>query len=176
MLSFGYSTVFTCLPSISILLDRDIDRNNVLKFPSLYKVLLKGRELNFKNFLFWLFKSLFQSAVIMFGSVFMFEENIFLNIVTVSFTALIYLEILNVYLEINKWHFFMAFALVGTTIVYTLTLLLLPSVLDVYIFDIWTMLKILILSLIAWAPFFIYNKIKKKCFPQTIEKLNKSSD
>ena len=176
MLSFGYSTVFTCLPSISILLDRDIDRNNVLKFPTLYKVLLKGRELNFKNFLFWLFKSLFQSAVIMFGSVFMFEENIFLNIVTVSFTALIYLEILNVYLEINKWHFFMAFALVGTTIVYTLTLFFLPSVLDVYIFDVWTMLKILILSLIAWAPFFIYNKIKKICFPQTIEKLNKSSD
>ena len=165
MLSFGYSTVFTCLPSISILLDRDIDRNNVLKFPTLYKVLLKGRELNFKNFLFWLFKSLFQSAVIMFGSVFMFEENIFLNIVTVSFTALIYLEILNVYLEINKWHFFMAFALVGTTIVYTLTLFFLPSVLDVYIFDVWTMLKILILSLIAWAPFFIYNKIKKNMFP-----------
>ena len=91
MLSFGYSTIFTCLPSISILLDRDVDRNNVLKFPTLYQVLLKGRELNFKNFLFWLFKSLFQSAVIMFGAVFMFEENIFLNIVTVSFTALIYL-------------------------------------------------------------------------------------
>jgi phospholipid-translocating ATPase len=176
MLSFGYSTVFTCLPSISILLDRDVDRDNVLKFPTLYKVLLKGRELNFKNFLFWLFKSLFQSAVIMFGSVFMFEEDIFLNIVTVSFTALIYLEILNVYMEINKWHFFMAFALIGTFIVYTLTLLFLPSYLDVYIFDFMTMLKIIILALIAWAPFFIYNKIKKIFFPQTIEKLNKSSE
>ena len=176
MLSFGYSTVFTCLPSISILLDRDVDRDNVLKFPTLYKVLLKGRELNFKNFLFWLFKSLFQSAVIMFGSVFMFEEDIFLNIVTVSFTALIYLEILNVYMEINKWHFFMAFALIGTFTVYTLTLFFLPSYLDVYIFDFVTMLKIIVLALIAWAPFFIYNKIKKIFFPQTIEKLNKSSE
>jgi phospholipid-translocating ATPase len=176
MLSFGYSTVFTCLPSISILLDRDVDRDNVLKFPTLYKVLLKGRELNFKNFLFWLFKSLFQSAVIMFGSVFMFEEDIFLNIVTVSFTALIYLEILNVYMEINKWHFFMAFALIGTFTVYTLTLFFLPSYLDVYIFDFVTMLKIIVLALIAWAPFFIYNKIKKIFFPQTIEKLNKSRE
>ena len=176
MLSFGYSTIFTCLPSISILLDRDVDRNNVLKFPTLYQVLLKGRELNFKNFLFWLFKSLFQSAVIMFGAVFMFEENIFLNIVTVSFTALIYLEILNVYMEINKFHFFMIFALVGTFIVYTITLFCLPSYLDVYILDFITLLKILLLAFIAWVPFFVYNKIKKIFFPQTIEKLNQSKD
>ena len=174
MLSFGYSTIFTCLPSISILLDRDVDRNNVLKFPTLYQVLLKGRELNFKNFLFWLFKSLFQSAVIMFGAVFMFEENIFLNIVTVSFTALIYLEILNVYMEINKFHFFMIFALVGTFIVYTITLFCLPSYLDVYILDFITLLKILLLAFIAWVPFFVYNKIKKIFFPQTIEKLNQA--
>jgi len=176
MLSFGYSTIFTCLPSISILLDRDVDRNNVLKFPTLYQVLLKGRELNFKNFLFWLFKSLFQSTVIMFGAVYMFEENIFLNIVTVSFTALIYLEILNVYMEINKFHFFMIFALVGTFIVYTLTLFCLPSYLDVYILDFITMMKILLLAFIAWVPFFVYNKIKKIFFPQTIEKLNQSKD
>ena len=174
MLSFGYSTIFTCLPSISILLDRDVDIQNVLKFPSLYKVLLQGRELNFKNFLFWLFKSLFQSAIIMFGSVFMFEETIFLNIVTVSYTALIYLEILNVYMEINKCHYFMVFALLSTLLVYTLTLFLIPEQLDIYILDISTLIKILILALIAWAPFFIYNKIKKICFPQTIEKLNKN--
>ena len=175
MLSFGYSTIFTCLPSISILLDRDVDRTNVLKFPNLYKILLKGRELNFKNFLWWLFKSIYQSAVIMFGSVFMFEENIFLNIVTVSFTALIYLEILNVYMEINKFHKFMIFALLSTFLVYTLTLFLLPSYLDVYILDLLTLFKILILALIAWAPFFCVSKLKKICFPETIEKLNKSN-
>ena len=175
MLSFGYSTIFTCLPSISILLDRDVDRTNVLKFPNLYKILLKGRELNFKNFLWWLFKSIYQSAVIMFGSVFMFEENIFLNIVTVSFTALIYLEILNVYMEINKFHKFMIFALLSTFLVYTLTLFLLPSYLDVYILDLVTLFKILILALIAWAPFFCISKFKKICFPETIEKLNKSN-
>ena len=172
MLSFGYSTIFTCLPSISILLDRDVDRDNVLKFPSLYQVLLKGRELNIKNFLFWLFKSILQSGVIMFGAVFMFEENIFLNIVTVSFTALIYLEILNVYMEINKFHKFMIFALLSTFLVYTLTLLFLPYYLDVKILNRWVWLKIGILAIIAWFPFFIFSKVKKKCFPQTIEKLN----
>ena len=74
-LSFGYSTIFTSLPSISVLLDQDIAKINVLKFPSLYKVLLKGRELNLKSFLFWLFKSIFQAAVIMFGSFLIFKDN-----------------------------------------------------------------------------------------------------
>ena len=176
MLSFGYSTIFTCLPSISILLDRDVDRDNVLKFPTLYKILLKGRELNFKNFMFWLFKSIFQSTIIMFGAVFMFEENIFLNIVTVSFTALIYLEILNVYMEINKFHKFMIFALLGTFIVYTLALFFLPSYLDVYILNFLVLVKIGILAVIAWAPFFIFSKVKKRCFPETIEKLKQSNN
>ena len=173
MLSFGYSTIFTCLPSISILLDRDIDRKNVIKFPNLYQILLKGRELNFKNFLWWLFKSIYQSMIIMFGSVFMFE-NIYLNIVTVSFTALIYLEILNVYMEIKKFHKFMIFALISTFLVYTLTLLFLPSYLDVKILDILTLVKIGVLAIFAWAPFFVINKFKKICFPETIEKLNKA--
>ena len=173
LLSLGYSTIFTCLPSISVLLDRDIAKENVLKFPTLYKILLKGRELNFKNFLFWFFKSAFQSSVIMFGAIFLFQDNLFLKIVTVSFTALIYLEILNVYMEINKFHWFMWVSLSSTCIVYTLTLWLLPYYLDiVYVFQKDIFWRILLLSLIAWAPFFIFNRIKKWLFPQEIEKLN----
>ena len=120
MLSLGYSTIFTCTPAISILLDQDIDKDNVLKFPSLYKVLLKGRELNLKNFLWWLFKSIVQSAILMFGAMLLFREHLFLKIVTVSYTALIYLELLNVYMEINKCHRFMWVALISTCLIYTL--------------------------------------------------------
>ena len=173
-LSFGYSTIFTCLPSISVLLDRDIAQENVLKFPTLYKILLKGRELNFKNFLWWLFKSLVQSGVIMFGSLILFPDYLFLKIVTVSFTALIYLEILNVYMEINKFHWFMLVSLFCTFVVYTTTLLFFNYYLDVYFvfkeFDIF--LKILLLAVFAWLPFYIASRIKKFLFPQTSEKLN----
>ena len=174
-LCFGYSTIFTCTPSISVLLDRDVSKDNVLKFPSLYKILLMGRELNFKNFLFWLFKSIFQSGVIMFGSFLFFQDNIFLKIVTVSFTALIYLEILNVYMEINKFHWFMIFALIATFIIYTLTLRFLNYYLDIYFVFKWSIFwRILVIALIAWAPIFIATKVKKLLFPQTIEKLNKA--
>ena len=172
MLSLGYSTIYTCLPSISVLLDQDIDKENVLKFPTLYKILLKGRELNLKNFLWWFFKSVVQSGVIMIGSLVLFGDHLFLKIVTVSFTALIYLDILNVYMEINKFHRFMWFSLISTFIVYTLSLWLLPNVLDIsYVFVADVFWRILFISIIAWAPFYIGNRVKKWLFPQEIEKL-----
>ena len=174
-LCFGYSTIFTCTPSISILLDKDVSYDNVIKFPSLYKVLLLGRELNLKNFLFWMFKSIFQSMVLMFGSFLFFRDNIFLKIVTVTFTSLIYLEILNVYMEIKKFHWFMIFALVVTVVIYTLTLRFLSYYLDIYFVFQWSIFwRILVISVIAWAPFFIATRIKKFVFPETIEKLNKA--
>ena len=172
MLSFGYSTFFTALPAISILLNQDINRYNVIHFPLLYKILLKGRELNFKNFLWWFFKSIFQSGVIMFVSMFLFRDFIFLKIVTVSFTSLIYLELLNVYMEIKKFHKFMIISLIGTFIVYTLCLWLLPSVLDIaYIFKLDPFWKILVISFIAWIPFYIVSRVKIYLFPQEIEKI-----
>ena len=172
-LTLGFSTFFTCLPIISILLDRDVDKKNVLKFPTLYQILLKGREQNFKNFLWWLFKAVVQASIIMFGSLFFLKEKLFLKIVTVSFTALVYLEILNVYLEINKLHWFMIFALLSTCAMYTSTLIFLSEYLDIYyVIKKEIFWKILVIAIIAWLPFFIANKIKKCLFPEVNEKIN----
>ena len=172
-LTLGFSTFFTCLPIISILLDRDVDKKNVLKFPTLYQILLKGREQNFKNFLWWLFKAIIQASTIMFGSLFFFKEKLFLKIVTVSFTALVYLEILNVYLEINKLHWFMIFALLSTCAMYTLTLMFLSEYLDIYfVIQREIFWKILVIAVMAWMPFFITNKVKKCLFPEVNEKIN----
>ena len=173
VLIMGYSTIYTCFPSISVLLDQDTDKKNVMKFPGLYKKLLMGRELNLKIFLWWVFKSIFQAFVIMIGALFLFEENLFLIIVTVTFTALIFLEILNVYTEINKFHKFMGFSLIGTFFCYLISIYLLPNLLNTAeITSLSFLLKIASLSIISWFPFFALNKIKKWCFPETIEKLN----
>ena len=171
-LIMGYSTIYTCLPSISVLLDQDTDRENCLKFPNLYNKLLKGREMNLKNFLWWVFKSIFQACIIMFGSIFLFK-NFFIMIVTVTFTELIFLEILNVYTEINKFHPFMVFCLLATGIVYLLTLIIFKNLLDVTsIFKNNVFFKVLLLSSLSWLPFFLINRIKKIFFPETTEKLN----
>ena len=108
----------------------------------------------------------------MFGAFFLFRELIFLKIVTVSFTALIYLEILNVYMEIKKFHKFMIISLIATFTVYTLCLWLLPSVLDiVYIFQLDTFWRILLISFVAWIPFYVASRLKQCLFPQEYEKL-----
>ncbi len=98
-LMLGYATFYTSLPVFSIVFDEDVSLKTVVKFPNLYKILQKGRALNTKTFLVWCFKSIYQGSVIMLGAVLLFEDN-YLNIVSITFTALIFIEVLNVYLEV----------------------------------------------------------------------------
>lgn len=95
----GYTTIYTQFPVFSIVFDEDVSLFNVIKFPILYKILQKGRALNTKTFLIWCFKSIYQGAVIMIGTVVLFEDS-FLNVVSITFTALVFIEMLNVYLEV----------------------------------------------------------------------------
>jgi hypothetical protein len=66
----------------------------------------------------------------------------------------------------------MLFSLFGTLIVYLLSLIFFKTVLDLYyIFDILTFSKILGLAVVSWLPFFLYNKLRTKCYPEAHEKL-----
>jgi phospholipid-translocating ATPase len=98
-LMLGYVTLYTSLPVFSIVYDQDVDLNIALKFPILYKILQKGRVLSTKTFLIWFFKSLYQGVVIMIGCVVLFEKE-YTEVVSQTFTSLIFIEILNVYLEV----------------------------------------------------------------------------
>jgi phospholipid-translocating ATPase len=67
-----------------------------MKFPPLYKSLQKGRSLNFKTFLIWVWISIYQGAVIMLSSIIFFNDS-FVNIVSITFTSLIFIELLNIF-------------------------------------------------------------------------------
>ena len=67
----------------------------------------------------------------------------------------------------------MIFSLLGTCVVYTLTLAFLNNYLDIYFVvkkDIFW--KIIVISVVAWMPFSVANKVKKYCFPQENDKVN----
>jgi phospholipid-translocating ATPase len=66
--------------------------------------LQKGRALNFKNFAGWVWQSVFQGSVIILVAVLIFKDS-FANIVTITFTALILIELLNVYSQITRYSF-----------------------------------------------------------------------
>ena len=174
MLILGYGTLYTNFPAMSILLDYDIDSKNVFKCPSLYKALLKGRELSMKVFISWLWKSIFQATVIMIGSILAFEENIYLKIVTVTFTELIFAEILNVYSSIKSINRPITVILFLSLLVYILSLLFLRSILDAYfVFDFYTMSRIILIAFSSWFPIYMFHWIKRKCFPSEIDILEK---
>lgn len=58
-LILGYSTIYTMFPVFSLVTDEDCSESAVMKFPILYSSLQKGRVLNTKTFLIWMWKSLF---------------------------------------------------------------------------------------------------------------------
>ena len=171
-LMLGYATYYTNLPVFSIVCDEDVSQSAVLRFPNLYKILQKGRVLSTKTFLIWSFKSIFQAAVIMIGAVLLFE-NVYTNIVSITFTALFFAEMLNVYLELNKFHYFMLISFVVTVGIFVFSVIVFQNYLSVtYIFAWACLWRILILTFISWFPFWIIAFLYRHYFPETHEKVN----
>jgi len=54
-----------------------------------------------KTFCVWIWKSVYQGSVIIMFAILVFKDS-YVNIVTITFTALICIELLNVYTQINN--------------------------------------------------------------------------
>lgn len=98
----GYCTVFTVLPVFALILDVDIDYETTIQYPLLYKNNLKGRRLGTKMFLVWFLKAIYQGTSIMFCGMFLFQ-NSYITIVSITFTSLIFTELLNTITTVNQW-------------------------------------------------------------------------
>ena len=94
-LMVGYATFYTMFPVFSIVLDEDVDVSKVFLYPELYHELQKGRPLSYKIFYKYVAISVYQGGVIMILAIVLFENN-FVNIVAITFTALIFSELTNV--------------------------------------------------------------------------------
>lgn len=171
-LMLGYATVYTNLPVFSIVFDEDTTQSAVLRFPNLYQILQKGRVLSTKTFLIWCFKSIYQGTVIMLGAVLLFEK-VYINIVSITFTALIFAEILNVYLELHKFHYFMLVSFVFTLSIYLLSMVFLQNYLNVsYIFAYECLWRIIVITIFSWLPFWLVSFLYHRYFPETHEKVD----
>lgn len=117
---------------------------------------------------FW--KSLYQASVIFILS-FLLIETSFLKIVTISFTALIMTELLNIITmvdRINKW---IIGANAFSLFLFLVTLLFFRRFLDLFPID-WDMFKVIILIVLCcWIPFEIIKLGKKFFFPSVSDKI-----
>jgi phospholipid-translocating ATPase len=95
-LLLGYSSYYTNLPVLSVIMDSDTDVKSVLKFPLLYRSLQTGRALNLSMFAWVLWKSLYQGSVIILGILLLYNDRSFTDFAGLAFTSLILTEQLNV--------------------------------------------------------------------------------
>ena len=141
-----------------------------MQFPPLYKTLQKGRSLNFKTFAVWIWKSIYQGSVIIMMSLMFFNDS-FTNIVTITFTALIFIELLNVYTQIKKYSFQMMLMQICTAIVYLMSILLLKEYFDTSYMDFIFIAKVTLITVVTWAPLHLMYFVLDWCDPSESSKV-----
>ena len=166
----GYSTIYTSLPVFCLVFDEDADVTTILSFPPLYKTLQKGRSMNLKTFCIWLWKSIFQGTCILMLGLFLFHDS-YANIVMITFTALIMIEILNVYTQIHRFTFRMMLMQVASAVVYFISIMLLKEYFDLHYIDLGFFYKVFFIVLVAWLPFQILKFLVHQFDPSDNEKV-----
>ncbi|KAH7648587.1 hypothetical protein FG379_002057 [Cryptosporidium bovis] len=171
-LAVGYATYYTMAPVFSLVFDVDVNRSTALLYPELYRHLKTGRVMSTKTFFCWVWKSLYQGTVIMLASVMLFNDNILMNLVAITFTSLILSEILNIFTEIHHWNEVIVSSCVVSLLIYFASFFLLESYFDlkfIFTFSFWG--KICTLTSFAWGPILLYKLIKKTLHPPRYYKL-----
>ncbi|KAK3297047.1 uncharacterized protein B0H64DRAFT_356846 [Chaetomium fimeti] len=116
-LMVGYATVYTAMPVLSLVLDKDVDEELANLYPELYKELTSGRSLSYRTFFVWVFVSVYQGCLIQ-GLSQVLTEVDGPRMVAVSYSVLVLNELLMVAIEITTWHWVMVVSIVGTFVMF----------------------------------------------------------
>lgn len=172
-LMVGYATFYTMAPIFSLVLDCDVDEYLTKLYPELYKELLMGKSLSYKSFAVWCLISLYQGSIIqLLSQYFQGQQE---SMVTLSFSCLIYNELIMVGLQINRWKKVMIATIVITLIIYVASVPFLSDYFDLtYVMTfsyIWQCSVILSVSLF---PVWISQAINRKLNPPNYAKVQQS--
>lgn len=172
-LMLGYTTVYTMLPVLCIIFDEDVSEEKAMQYPQLYQTLQKGRELNLKTFLIWLWKSIYQGSMIMLLGFWLFEDSV-VQIVTITFTALIISELLNVYTALTHLNRIVLLSQLLTFLIYIASIVFLRQQINVSAIDFTFIRRVGIIVLISWGPMQVIKMLRKALDPTENEKIMKS--
>lgn len=118
----GYATVYTMLPVFSLVLDTDIPPQLAHVYPELYAELSTSKSLSYKTFFIWVAVSVYQGCAIQIISQLLVQQHeldsYFSRMVAVSYTVLIFNELVMVAAEVTTWHWVMAACIIGTAGIY----------------------------------------------------------
>jgi phospholipid-translocating ATPase len=170
-LMVGYATLYTMAPVFSLVLDMDVNEEIALLYPELYKDLTKGRSLSYKTFFTWLCISVYQGGAIMILSILLFEDE-FVHVVAISFTALIFNELIMVALEIQTWHRWMITSEIVTALIYLFSMAVLPTYFDLTFIMTWRFVwKVAVITAVSSFPLYIIKILRRRYAPPSYTKL-----
>ena len=171
-LMLGYTTFFTSMPVFALIMDYDMSYKTVKDYPILYQSQQLGRALNVTRFLFWMWKSIYQGSVIILLALVMFPQDNFINIVAITFSALIITELLNVASQIETWNFWIAGAEIVSFAVYATCILLLKNYFNMmFIITVDFFWKVILITAISWCPLHATKIIKNRLCPSKSKQL-----
>ncbi|RKO95662.1 hypothetical protein CAUPRSCDRAFT_8963, partial [Caulochytrium protostelioides] len=140
-------------------------------YPELYRDLPKGRQLSYKTFFVWCAISVYQGGAIMLLALTLFESE-FRHIVAISFTSLIFNELLMVALEINTWHSLMVISELVTFVIYLLSMTLLKAEFDLtFILTSAFVWKTALITAVSSLPLYFLSCLKSWINPANYTKL-----
>jgi phospholipid-translocating ATPase len=126
----GYATVYTMAPVFSLVLDRDVDEHLANLYPELYKELKTGVSLSYRTFFTWVAISIYQGTVIQGLSQLLVGAVDGPRMLSVSFTVLVFNELIMVAVAVTTWHPIMICCIVGTGLLYAATVPFLADYFD----------------------------------------------
>ena len=102
----------------------------------------------------------------------MFPEDNFINIVAITFSALIFTELLNVASQIETWNLFIAASEIISFALYAICILLLKNYFNMqFIITIDFFWKVVLITAISWCPLHLTKIIKNKACPSKSRQL-----
>lgn len=102
--------------------------------------------------------------MIMLLSFWLFEKS-FTTIVTITFTSLIFIEILNVFTTLTKWSKIVCLSQIITILVYIASIVFLRKTIDVSVIDVEFIKNVLIIVLVSWGPIQLAKLLRIKMDP-----------
>ena len=167
----GYATVYTAMPVLSLVLDKDVDENLANLYPELYKELTEGRSLSYRTFFVWVLVSIYQGCMIQGLSQILTEVD-GPRMVAVSYTTLVLNELLMVAIEITTWHPVMIASIIGTFMIFLVSIPFLGGYFDLqYILTLGFVWRVAAICAISLVPPYAGKLIRRTMKPPSYRKV-----
>lgn len=170
-LQMGYTTIYTTFPVFALVYDEMLPYGFILQYPELYDSLRKGRQMGPKVFWLWMLQSVYQGSVIILLSLILFTDN-FMNVVAISFSALVLSELLNVATEVHSWYPKIIAAEILSLLIYVISLFFLPAYFDLqFVLTTDFVMKVCAIVAVSWGPPHLLKILRRKLRPSQHDKL-----